>query len=205
VLATGTECRLEVSLYWSSPGRAASFASWNCGVEGPTDHPMVAALRNPQVKNFFTLELLSAGTPMLLMGDEVRRTQRSNNNAYCEGSDISWFDWSSWSAWRYASICERAHQITSFVMFWRKGLRSASINCFVGRASSGTGVGLKRPEWSDHSRSLAFTGIAGRRPFARPRPSQDPYPWARSGTANTRDDSCDLRILRGPISPPWDT
>jgi hypothetical protein len=45
---------------------------------------MVEALRNPQVKNFFTLELLSAGTPMLLMGDEVRRTQRSNNNAYCE-------------------------------------------------------------------------------------------------------------------------
>ena len=68
--------------------------SWNCGVEGPTDDPAVEALRNRQVKNFFALELLSAGTPMLLMGDEVRRTQKGNNNAYCQDSDISWFDWS---------------------------------------------------------------------------------------------------------------
>ena len=50
--------------------------SWNCGAEGPTDDPKVEALRNRQVKNFFALELLAAGTPMLLMGDEVRRTQK---------------------------------------------------------------------------------------------------------------------------------
>jgi isoamylase len=50
--------------------------SWNCGAEGPTDDPTVEALRNRQINNFFVLELLSAGTPMLLMGDEVRRTQR---------------------------------------------------------------------------------------------------------------------------------
>jgi isoamylase len=68
--------------------------SWNCGAEGPTDDPTVEALRNRQINNFFVLELLSAGTPMLLMGDEVRRTQRGNNNAYCQDSDISWFDWS---------------------------------------------------------------------------------------------------------------
>ena len=49
--------------------------SWNCGVEGPTDDPAIEALRNRQIKNFFTLTLLSAGTPMLLMGDEMRRTQ----------------------------------------------------------------------------------------------------------------------------------
>ena len=67
--------------------------SWNCGVEGPTDDPAIEALRNRQVKNFFALELLAAGTPMLLMGDEVRRTQRGNNNAYCQDSEISWFDW----------------------------------------------------------------------------------------------------------------
>ena len=63
--------------------------SWNCGVEGPTEDPTVEALRNRQVKNFFALELLSAGTPMLLMGDEVRRTQRGNNNAYLPGLLIS--------------------------------------------------------------------------------------------------------------------
>jgi glycogen operon protein len=55
--------------------------SWNCGVEGQTNDPTVEALRNRQVKNFLTLELLAVGTPMLLMGDEVRRTQRGNNNA----------------------------------------------------------------------------------------------------------------------------
>ena len=61
--------------------------SWNCGVEGPTDDPAVEALRNRQVKNFLTMLLLAAGTPMLLMGDEVRRTQRGNNNAYCQDNE----------------------------------------------------------------------------------------------------------------------
>jgi glycogen operon protein len=68
--------------------------SWNCGVEGPTDDPEVEALRNRQVKNCLTLLLLAVGNPLLLMGDEVRRTQRGNNNAYCQDNEISWFDWS---------------------------------------------------------------------------------------------------------------
>ncbi|HTP40891.1 MAG TPA: glycogen debranching protein GlgX, partial [Nitrospiria bacterium] len=72
--------------------------SWNCGPDdtsdGPTDDPAIEALRNRQVKNFFALELLAAGTPMLLMGDEVRRSQQGNNNAYCQDNDISWLDWS---------------------------------------------------------------------------------------------------------------
>ncbi len=67
--------------------------SWNCGVEGPTDDPEVEALRNRQVKNFFALLLASTGGPLILMGDEVRRTQRGNNNAYCQDNEISWFDW----------------------------------------------------------------------------------------------------------------
>ncbi len=67
--------------------------SWNCGVEGPTDDPAVEKLRNRQVKNFLTVTLLSLGVPMILMGDEVRRTQRGNNNAYCQDNEISWFDW----------------------------------------------------------------------------------------------------------------
>ncbi len=68
--------------------------SWNCGVEGPTDDPKVEKLRNRQVKNLLTITLMSLGTPMILMGDEVRRTQRGNNNAYCHDNEISWFDWS---------------------------------------------------------------------------------------------------------------
>src|SRR5262249_2466372 len=67
--------------------------SWNCGVEGPTDDPGVEKLRNRQVKNFLTVTTLAVGMPMLLMGDEVRRTQRGNNNAYCQDNETSWFDW----------------------------------------------------------------------------------------------------------------
>ena len=67
--------------------------SWNCGCEGPTGDSNIERLRERQVKNFLTLTLLSIGTPMLLMGDEVRRSQAGNNNAYCQDNEISWFDW----------------------------------------------------------------------------------------------------------------
>src|SRR5262245_63961521 len=67
--------------------------SWNCGVEGPTDDPAVEKLRNRQVKNFLTVTMLSVGMPMILMGNEVRRTQGGNNNAYCQDNETSWFDW----------------------------------------------------------------------------------------------------------------
>ncbi len=67
--------------------------SWNCGVEGPSDDPAVQALRRRQVKNLLAINLLSLGTPMLLMGDEMGRTQQGNNNAYCQDNEISWLDW----------------------------------------------------------------------------------------------------------------
>src|SRR5581483_11548174 len=67
--------------------------SWNCGFEGPTDNPEIEGLRNRQVRNFLTAVMLSGGVPMLLMGDEVRRSQRGNNNAYCQDNEMSWFDW----------------------------------------------------------------------------------------------------------------
>ena len=67
--------------------------SWNCGVEGPTDDPEVERLRERQIKNFAAILLSSQGVPMLLGGDEFRRTQGGNNNAYCQDNDISWFDW----------------------------------------------------------------------------------------------------------------
>ena len=67
--------------------------SWNCGVEGPTDDPAVEKLRERQIKNFLAVTLLSLGVPMLLMGDEARRSQRGNNNAYCQDNETSWFDW----------------------------------------------------------------------------------------------------------------
>ena len=63
--------------------------SWNCGVEGPTDDPAVEKLRNQQIKNFLTVTMLSLGVPMILMGDEVRRTQNGNNNAYCLDNELN--------------------------------------------------------------------------------------------------------------------
>src|SRR5262249_58105798 len=67
--------------------------SWNCGVEGPTEDPGIEKLRTRQAKNFLAVTLLSVGMPMILMGDEARRTQGGNNNAYCQDDETSWFDW----------------------------------------------------------------------------------------------------------------
>ena len=66
--------------------------SWNCGVEGPTDEPEIVDLRERQKRNFMATLLLSLGVPMLLAGDEHGRTQRGNNNAYCQDNEISWVD-----------------------------------------------------------------------------------------------------------------
>ncbi len=132
--------------------------SWNCGVEGPTGDPVVEALRNRQVKNFFTLTMLAAGTPMILMGDEVRRTQHGNNNAYCQDNELSWMDW---------NLLERHADILRFV----KGLcafrqrrdvvaeaGTLSLNELLARAHiEWHGVKLNCPDWSEQSRVLAFT------------------------------------------------
>ena len=67
--------------------------SWNCGVEGPTDDPGIVTLRNRQKRNFLTTLFLSQGVPMLLAGDEISRTQKGNNNPYCQDNEISWINW----------------------------------------------------------------------------------------------------------------
>jgi len=132
--------------------------SWNCGAEGPTDDPAIEALRNRQVKNFLALELLSVGTPMFLMGDEVRRTQRGSNNAYCQDNEISWFDWSLLE--RHADV----HRFVKALNEFRQrrdvvvqGVR-VSLNELLSRARiEWHGVALNRPDWGEHSHSLAFT------------------------------------------------
>jgi len=67
--------------------------SWNCGVEGPTDDPAICELRERQIRNMLATLLLSQGTPMVLAGDEFGRTQKGNNNAYCQDNKISWLNW----------------------------------------------------------------------------------------------------------------
>lgn len=79
--------------------------SWNCGVEGPTDDPEILALRARQMRNLIGTLVLSQGTPMISHGDEIGRTQRGNNNAYCQDSDLSWMDW---------SLCEKNADLLTF-------------------------------------------------------------------------------------------
>ena len=74
-------------------GRDDNF-SWNSGIEGETDDAAIQRLRTQRARNFIALLLVSQGVPMLLAGDEVLRSQRGNNNAYCQDNDISWMDWS---------------------------------------------------------------------------------------------------------------
>jgi isoamylase len=132
--------------------------SWNCGAEGPTDDAAIEALRNRQVKNFLAMGLVAAGTPMLLMGDEVRRTQRGNNNAYCQDNELAWLDWSllerHGDVHRFVKLLTAFHHRRDVVS--EKG--TLSLNEILRRARmEWHGVALNRPDWSEHSHSLAFT------------------------------------------------
>jgi isoamylase len=135
--------------------------SWNCGVEGPTDDPAIDALRTRQVKNFFTVTLLSAGLPMILMGDEVRRTQGGNNNAYCQDNETSWLDWTL--------VTKRTdmHRFVSLLNA-RRVLRDVEheeqrvpLNELLRREGiTWHGVKLGEPDWSSSSHSIALTAKA---------------------------------------------
>jgi glycogen operon protein len=131
--------------------------SWNCGVEGPSDDPEIETLRNRQVKNFLTLTMLSLGVPMIVMGDEVRRTQAGNNNAYCQDNETSWFDW---------TLLEKHADVHRFVklLIARRMLRDmdaelqrTSLNELLKNANKAWhGVRLFQPDWSSWSHSLAL-------------------------------------------------
>jgi isoamylase len=136
--------------------------SWNCGpddsFDGPSDDPAIEALRNRQVKNFFTLLLLAAGTPMLLMGDEVRRSQQGNNNAYCQDGELNWFDWRLLE--RHADVHRFVKALTAFRQ--RRDVLAEtgtlSLNQLLERAKiDWHGVALNRPDWGEHSHAIAFT------------------------------------------------
>jgi glycogen operon protein len=137
--------------------------SWNCGVEGPTDDLVIESLRHRQVKNFLAITLLALGTPMLLMGDEVRRTQHGNNNAYCQDNALSWFDWTQLEHHRDIHRFVRqliADRLWLSVMREEPGL---SLNQLLHRAEiQAHGVKLGCPDWSQTSHSLAFTAHAPR-------------------------------------------
>jgi isoamylase len=132
--------------------------SWNCGIEGPTNDPVIERLRNRQVKNFFTVTMLSLGLPMFVMGDEVRRTQHGNNNAYCQDHESNWFDWSMVA--KHADV----HRFVKLLIA-RRLLRDTSpehrrmtlTQLISGASKSWHGVKLNQPDWSDQSQSVAFS------------------------------------------------
>jgi glycogen operon protein len=132
--------------------------SWNCGAEGPTVDPEVERLRARQVKNFLAITLLSVGVPMLLMGDEVRRTQYGNNNAYCQDNEISWFDWTLLERHRdlHRFVKTLVHQ--RLVLGNELGVQGLSLNEILREAEIQLhGVRLNRPDLSAESHSLAIT------------------------------------------------
>ena len=132
--------------------------SWNCGVEGPTDDPAIEKLRNRQVKNFLTVTMLSLGLPMFVMGDEVRRTQLGNNNAYCHDNEANWFDWSLLS--KHADLYRFVKTLIS-----RRRLRGGdsefqgmTLTEIISKGLKGWhGVKLNQPDWDDDSHSIALS------------------------------------------------
>jgi len=132
--------------------------SRNWGVEGPTDDPVIETLRNRQVKNFLAVTMLSLGLPMILMGDEVRRTQQGNNNAYCQDNEISWFDWSLIAEHRDVHRFVRllcAQRLFEDTEPERQRLSLTQVLRSAKRAWHG--VKLGQPDWAVWSHSLAFS------------------------------------------------
>jgi isoamylase len=132
--------------------------SWNCGEEGPTDDIKIETLRLQQIKNFFTILFMSQGTPMIQMGDEIRRTQLGNNNGYCQDNELSWFDWSGvereFDLWCF--VRRLIHITEDLKLFQQERLLEvtyASLNPHL----SWHGVKLGKPDWSENSRTLAFS------------------------------------------------
>jgi glycogen operon protein len=138
--------------------------SWNCGAEGRTDDPGVEELRSRQIKNFCAILFLSQGVPMFVSGDEIRRTQGGNNNAYCQDNEISWFDWNL------------VEENADMLRFFREmiALRNRQTNLHRHGFLSGApdrrgradiewhGLELGQPDWGyPGSRVIAFTLAAG--------------------------------------------
>ena len=131
--------------------------SWNCGVEGPTDSAEIEKLRERQIKNFLTINLLALGVPMLLMGDEVRRTKQGNNNTYGHDSELNWLDW---------NLVQQNKDLLRFVQNLIRfrlslpigpGPRSSLLELLQRTTIKWHGVQLEQPDWSPTSRTLSFT------------------------------------------------
>ncbi|MEM9884738.1 MAG: glycogen debranching protein GlgX [Bacteroidota bacterium] len=132
--------------------------SWNHGEEGETEDKKIEMLRLRQIKNFFALLLLSQGTPMINMGDEVRRTQQGNNNAYCQDNEISWFDWDlvekNKELLRFVKLLNKFNRTTKFFQeksFWNIPDEDIPTSFEL------HGTILNNVNWSKDAHALSFT------------------------------------------------
>ncbi len=134
--------------------------SWNCGVEGPTHDQEILRLRKRQAKNLMTTLMISQGVPMILGGDEFLRTQKGNNNAWCHDNDLSWVDW------RLQQANADFARFTTMLIELRKRHSALRRRSYLrGSGPSGQfrpdviwhGVEPFKPDFSAHSRTLAFT------------------------------------------------
>jgi glycogen operon protein len=148
--------------------------SWNCGVEGETDDRAVLALRGRQQRNLLATLLLSQGVPMLLAGDELGRTQRGNNNGYCQDNELSWLDWEH----RDEDLLEFTRSLLAFrkahpVLRRRKWFQGASI-----RGSKLSDIGWFRPdgeEMHENDWNAVFAKSLGVFLNGKGIPSRDPF------------------------------
>ncbi len=156
--------------------------SWNCGVEGPTSDPGIDRLRVRQIKNFMTILLLSRGVPMLLGGDERRRTQRGNNNAYNQDNETSWFDWTP------SGSADEIFRFVQQMIAFRKAHPALSRPVFY----SGTIGDHGRPDIAWHGTRLGSPGF------------DDPAARALACTIAGIGDSADLHVMLNMFWEPLD-
>jgi len=144
--------------------------SWNCGVEGETSDPVINQLRRQMVKNHLCGLLFGAGTPMVLGGDEFLRTQRGNNNAYCQDNDISWFNWENVE--RNAEMVEFFRKAVALtrrctILQRRKFLLGQDLDADNIPDITWLGTDLRRPDWDDPElRTLCYQLDGGEEPSA---------------------------------------
>ena len=142
--------------------------SWNCGEEGPSNDPAVEVFRDRQIRNFAAVLLLSQGVPMFVAGDEVRRTQHGNNNAYCQDNQLNWFDWTLtqkhadlFRFWKRLIEFRKQHPIVHRSRFFTGDVNERGLADI-----SWHGCRLFSPGWNDpQARALAFT-LGGNGPEA---------------------------------------
>jgi isoamylase len=172
--------------------------SWNCGVEGPSHDPEVLQLRKRQAKNLLTTMMISQGVPMLLSGDEFLRTQKGNNNAWCQDNDLSWIDW------RLKDINADFFRFTTMLIALRKRhpalrrrafLRGSGVNNDLRADILWHGVEPFNPDFSAGSRTLAYSldGTQTER-----EPDRDFYV-----ACNAWIDPIAFRIPRAPNGKHW--